>query len=72
MKKVNAAVLDKTGTVTEGKPSVTDIVLFNGQTLDELLQKVYAVESKSEHPLATAISSYCAEVQKYSIFIVRF
>ena len=61
--KVNAVVLDKTGTVTEGKPSVTDIVLFNGQTLDELLQKVYAVESKSEHPLATAISSYCAEVQ---------
>ncbi len=42
---------------------MTDIVLFNGQTLDELLQKVYAVESKSEHPLATAISSYCAEVQ---------
>lgn len=61
--KVNAVVLDKTGTVTEGKPSVTDIVLFNGQTLDELLQKVYAVESKSEHPLANAISNYCAEVQ---------
>ena len=53
--KVNAVVLDKTGTVTEGKPSVTDIVLFNGQTLDELLQKVYAVESKSEHPLALSL-----------------
>ncbi len=51
---------------------MTDIVLFNGQTLDELLQKVYAVESKSEHPLATAISSYCAEVQNLSFFIVRF
>lgn len=59
--KINAVVLDKTGTVTEGKPSVTDIVLFNGQSLEDLLQKVYSVESKSEHPLANAISNYCAE-----------
>ncbi len=59
--KINTVVLDKTGTVTEGKPSVTDVVLFNNQSLEEFLQKVYAVESKSEHPLANAISNYCAE-----------
>jgi len=48
-------VLDKTGTVTEGAPSVTDIVAAKGWTEDDLLQLAASLEAGSEHPLATAI-----------------
>jgi Cu+-exporting ATPase len=52
---VNMVVFDKTGTLTEGRPAVTDIVTIDGQSADELLRRVAAVEQSSEHPLATAI-----------------
>ena len=48
-------VLDKTGTVTEGMPRVTDIVAAKGWTEDDLLQLAASLEAGSEHPLATAI-----------------
>ncbi len=48
-------VLDKTGTVTEGAPSVTDIVAAEGWTEDDLLQLAASLEAGSEHPLATAM-----------------
>ena len=48
-------VLDKTGTVTEGKPSVTDIIVFNGSNEETALQLAAALEQGSEHPLAAAI-----------------
>jgi Cu+-exporting ATPase len=53
--KLKAIVLDKTGTLTEGKPSVTDIVAFNGFKEDEILRYSASAEKGSEHPLGEAI-----------------
>lgn len=52
---INTVVLDKTGTLTEGKPQVTDIFPGQGFNEDELLSAVAAIEQLSEHPLAHAI-----------------
>ena len=53
--QLDTIVLDKTGTITEGKPAVTDIVCTEGQQEDTVLTLAASVESGSEHPLATAI-----------------
>ena len=53
--KMDMVVLDKTGTVTTGEPKVTDIVPAAGVSENELLTLAYALEKKSEHPLAKAI-----------------
>ena len=53
--KINTVVLDKTGTITKGEPSVTDIVTFNGYTDEQVLKVSASAESGSEHPLARAI-----------------
>lgn len=58
--KLDAIVLDKTGTITKGKPSVTDILPLNGVSDDELLNLAAAMESKSEHPLGEAIVTAAA------------
>ena len=50
--------MDKTGTITEGKPKVTDMVPAEGVSEKELLEKAYALEVKSEHPLALAVVDY--------------
>ena len=52
---VTTVVLDKTGTVTEGRPTVTDLVVTTPGTDGELLRAVATLESRSEHPLADAI-----------------
>ena len=54
-------MLDKTGTVTEGAPSVTDVRLAPGVTEAELLRAAAALERKSEHPLAAAVCDYADE-----------
>ena len=53
--KVQIVALDKTGTITNGTPKVTDIVPAGGISQDELLRLAFALEAKSEHPLAKAI-----------------
>ncbi|MCM3669828.1 copper-translocating P-type ATPase [Mesobacillus maritimus] len=53
--KLTTIVLDKTGTITEGKPSITDIVSLRDYTKEELLKMAASIEQGSEHPLATAI-----------------
>ncbi len=53
--RVRTVVLDKTGTITEGKPHVTDMVCADGVTEAELLRVAAALEGPSEHPLARAI-----------------
>lgn len=53
--KVNAVVLDKTGTITEGKPAVTDLILDSGENVNLHKSILLALELHSEHPLAEAI-----------------
>ena len=55
--KIQTIVLDKTGTLTEGKPVVTDVFALN-QNDDELLKLVAAIERNSEHPLAEAVVNH--------------
>jgi Cu+-exporting ATPase len=55
MEKVDTLVVDKTGTLTEGKPSVTSIVASDGFENDEILRLAAGVERASEHPLARAL-----------------
>ena len=60
---INAIVLDKTGTITVGKPQVNDIFVFNNMKEGELLKIVGAIESRSEHPIAKAILEKTKEVE---------
>ena len=53
--KVEIVALDKTGTITSGEPRVTDLVPAEGVSESELLSMAYALEKKSEHPLAKAV-----------------
>jgi Cu+-exporting ATPase len=59
--KLNTIVLDKTGTITKGKPALTDVVTTNGFGEDEILSLAASVEKVSEHPLAEAIVSGAQE-----------
>jgi len=59
--KINTVVLDKTGTVTIGKPVITDIKLFNGIDEQKIMQLAASVENKSEHPLGLAVVEYAKE-----------
>ncbi|MFH1520320.1 MAG: heavy metal translocating P-type ATPase [Candidatus Micrarchaeota archaeon] len=58
MHKINAMVFDKTGTITEGKPKVTDLLIIGNMKKTEILSTAWAVENNSEHPLADAITEY--------------
>lgn len=60
---INTVVLDKTGTVTEGTPKVTDIITADGITERELLELAASIEKPSEHPLAEAIVEKAEERQ---------
>lgn len=55
---IHTIVLDKTGTITSGKPSVTDIQGFNGTDEKTVVQMAASLEDKSEHPLGSAIVEY--------------
>ncbi len=59
--RIKTVALDKTGTVTKGEPRVTDIVICGGSEREALLSTALALEEKSEHPLARAVTAYCAE-----------
>lgn len=59
--KIQIVALDKTGTITEGRPEVTDVIPWEGTTSEELLRCAYALEDRSEHPLAKAIVEACKD-----------
>jgi Cu+-exporting ATPase len=56
-RRIDTVVLDKTGTVTEGKMELVDVAPFNGATRAEVLRLAGSVESASEHPIAQAVAS---------------
>lgn len=68
--KVDIVALDKTGTITNGQPKVTDIFPADGISEKELLEAAFALEKKSEHPLAKAIVEYGDE-KKFTVPVVE-
>jgi len=58
--RIDTVVLDKTGTLTEGKPAITDVIV-DGMAREEVLALAAAIESQSEHPLAQAVVRYVTE-----------
>ncbi|WP_432712651.1 heavy metal translocating P-type ATPase [Pedobacter sp.] len=72
--KVNAVILDKTGTLTEGKPTVTQLHWadnFKGEQ-QEMLQVLLALEKQSEHPLAEAIVAYLKGLSVVGLSLMNF
>ncbi len=61
LNKLNTLICDKTGTITEGKPSVEKVVAFSGNDDKELLQYIASLNQYSEHPLAEAVVNYGKE-----------
>tara|TARA_B100000745_G_scaffold200606_2_gene132386 strand:- start:2654 stop:4816 length:2163 start_codon:yes stop_codon:yes gene_type:complete len=61
--RITAIVLDKTGTVTEGKPLVTDVIAINGVSEKDILEYATALEQSSNHPIAEAIKQYANDKQ---------
>ena len=61
MEKVDTLIVDKTGTLTEGKPRVTTTIAAEGFNQAELLQAIASLEKESEHPLAAAILATAKE-----------
>ena len=55
LEKVDTLVVDKTGTLTQGRPAVTEVVPLAGNHADDILRRAAAIERASEHPLAAAI-----------------
>ena len=70
--KVQIVALDKTGTITSGEPKVTDMIPAADIQEDELLHLAYALESKSEHPLARAILQKAEEKQMTAAEVTDF
>jgi Cu2+-exporting ATPase len=61
MDTIDTLIIDKTGTITEGKPSVEKVYAADGFTSDDLLQKISSVNKQSEHPLAAAVVKHANE-----------
>ncbi|MEO6760055.1 MAG: copper-translocating P-type ATPase, partial [Saprospiraceae bacterium] len=61
MNKIDVLIIDKTGTITEGKPSLENVVAEAGFNADELLQQISSLNKQSEHPLAAAVVRYAQE-----------
>lgn len=59
--KLNTIVLDKTGTITEGRPEVTDLIMAEGADETDVLRRLLAVEQSSEHPIAAAVVNHLSK-----------
>lgn len=69
---LDAILLDKTGTITKGKPEVTDLINLSEESDEGLLAKIVAAEQSSEHPLAQAIVDYGKEKGIQSVKVSEF
>ena len=72
MKDVTTIVLDKTGTITEGKPGITNIITLNGMSENELVYLAGSAESGSEHPLGETIVNYAKSKNNQTLEISNF
>ena len=70
--KCSIVVLDKTGTVTSGKPAVTDVIPIGNTDQNKLLQIAHTLENGSAHPLALAVNEYANEQDIYKLEISQF
>ena len=70
--KMQTVALDKTGTITEGEPKVTDIITGEGILQNELLAIAYGLERKSEHPLAKAVLKKAEEENLATVEVTGF
>lgn len=70
--RLTTIVLDKTGTITEGKPQVTDLIAFDNVSDKRVLALAFAVESRSEHPIASAITRYATELGRNDLNATKF
>jgi len=70
--KIDTLILDKTGTITEGKPKVTDLIWDKNAVSTELEKVVFAIESESEHPIAEAIVAHLKTIDTESVLIDSF
>jgi len=70
--RLNAIAMDKTGTLTEGRPKVAQVLPETGVSERELLEVAAAMESQSNHPLARAIMEFCGQKQIASRQIANF
>ncbi|MBA3647640.1 MAG: heavy metal translocating P-type ATPase [Chitinophagales bacterium] len=61
MNGIDTLIIDKTGTITEGKPSVENIAAIENYNTDDLLQKIASLNKYSEHPLAEAVVNYAVQ-----------
>jgi Zn2+/Cd2+-exporting ATPase len=69
-RRIKVIALDKTGTITEGKPNLTDMIPIGEHTTDEVLHIAASIDSLSDHPVARAISS-AWDVNKEPLFTVE-
>ena len=72
MGHVQIVALDKTGTITQGEPRVTDVIAADGVQEDELLRLACALERKSEHPLARAVLEKAQQLQLAAQEVTNF
>ena len=61
MNKIDVLIIDKTGTITEGKPSVEKVVADGNYSEEEVIKLMASVNAQSEHPLASATVNYAKE-----------
>lgn len=69
---IRQMIFDKTGTITEGKPALTDILSLNGHTETEVLQLAASIEQGSEHPLGQALIQRAKQEQQQLIAVENF
>ncbi|MBI2284486.1 MAG: copper-translocating P-type ATPase [Bacteroidetes bacterium] len=70
--RVNVVILDKTGTITEGRPAVSDLIFTNPTNKTLLKPVLLAIEKQSEHPLAEAVTSYLKQEKIHDIQLDSF